>query len=90
MKYLEERKDFVKNEELKRRYQQEGREVPAEEFGNQLNNLLTRNDFIESDELREKYGKEQSTDNNGVKLNLSLFNEEKCLSFSECRKRKEM
>lgn len=90
MKHLEELKDFVKNEELKRIYQRDGYEVPVDEYGNQLNNLLTRKDFVESDELREKYSREELSNNNGVELNLQpLDDAERCLSFAEYLKRKE-
>ena len=91
MKHLEDRKDFVKNEELKRRYEQEGCEVPSQEFGNQLNNLLTRNDFVESDELREKYSKEEPSKKFDVKLNPNLLDRnEKCLGFTDYLKTKEL
>ena len=91
LKNLEGRKDFVKNEELKREYLKEGLEIYEEKYGDEISNFLTREDFIDSDELLEKYNREQSSNNKGIKLNLPLLgDDEKCLSFDEYLKMKKL
>ena len=84
MKHLEERKDFVKNEELKRRYTQEGLEVPVEENHTEPKNLLSRENFIKDKELKEKYNVDDTSTSGGILTVLKPLDEsERCLNFED-------
>lgn len=89
MKHLEERRDFVKNEELKRKYQKEGFETHVDENDYQPKNLISREGFVENKELMEKYSREENDTPKGKIFNMKpLGGDEKCLSFSEFLKNK--
>ena len=89
MKHLEERRDFVKNEELKRKYLQEGIETPLDENEYQPKNLISREGFVENKELMEKYSREENDTPKGKIFNMKpLESDEKCLNFSEFLKNK--
>ena len=84
MKYVTERQDFVKNEELKRIYKKQGFNVPIEEQVYKPHNFLSRDAFINDKELYEKFSKEETDCISGKILNLKpLSDEEKCLGFEE-------
>ena len=84
MKNVTERQDFVKNEELKRKYREMGFQVPIEEQVYKPHDFLSREAFLNDRELNEKYRKAENISISGKAFNLKpLSHKERCLGFGE-------
>lgn len=84
MKHLEDMKYFVKNEERKRRYSQEGLEIPTEENHNKSKNLPSRDYFIKDKEQNEKFNVDETSISTEIEPVLNPFDEsERCINFED-------
>lgn len=87
MSHVIERKDFIQNMELKKKYEEQS----IDESNCQLHNILTREEFVNDEDLRNRY---RSTGTNlpllesiqDVKL---LGKEERVLGFEDYTNRKD-